>query len=242
MGVLPEGWRVYRNLGPEEEAARIRKRHAAMWRRHDRAMTLRRFWRRAKLPALLLIGTIGLAAALLGLSPPSPIAMPWHTMAETYAGRPTVTAKAIPARSPARAAEFAGRVVGVSDGDTLTVLTGAREEVRVRLAEIDAPESGQPYGARSKQVLSDLAFGRQVRVSTVDIDRYDWVVGRVHAGSRDVNAQMVRQGAAWVFVRYSRDPALPPMEAEARAARRGLWALPEAERMPPWEWRAQHRR
>jgi endonuclease YncB( thermonuclease family) len=238
MGVLPEGWRVYRNLGSEDEATRIRRRHAAMRRRHDRAMRLRRLWRRAKLPPLLVIGTVGLSTALLVLSPSSPIAMPWQAAAQTYAGHPAMVAEPSRVRSPMLPAEFAGRVVGVSDGDTLTVLTAARDEVRVRLAEIDAPESGQPYGARAKQALSDLTYGRQVRVAVVDIDRYDRVVGRVHAGSRDVNAEMVRQGAAWVFVRFSRDPALSPMaRPSARPPERAPLARPPARparcRFPP---------
>jgi endonuclease YncB( thermonuclease family) len=89
--------------------------------------------------------------------------------------------------------------------------------------------------------LSALAFGRSALVVVEDTDRYGRSVGRVRVGGRDVNAEMVRRGAAWVYVRYNRDPALVPLEAEARAARRGLWALPEAERPPPWEWRAARR-
>ena len=145
------------------------------------------------------------------------------------------------AAQSALAAEIAGRVVGIADGDTLTVLDGDRRQVRVRLAEIDTPESGQPYGDRARQALSDLAFGKAVRIVVVDTDRYGRTVGRVHEGAVDVNAEMVRRGAAWVFRRYSRDPALLRLEDEARSARRGLWALPEAERAPPWEWRAANR-
>ena len=141
----------------------------------------------------------------------------------------------------ASAAEIAGRVVGISDGDTLTVLDAGNRQIRVRLAEIDTPESGQPYGDRARQALSDLAFGKAVRVAVQDTDRYGRAVGRVHEGAVDVNAEMVRRGAAWVFRRYSDDPALLRLEGEARAARRGLWALPEAERVPPWEWRAAAR-
>ncbi len=136
------------------------------------------------------------------------------------------------------ARELHGRVVGIGDGDTLTLLTGTREEVRVRLAGIDTPERGQPFGDRARRALSDLAFGRQVRVVVADTDRYGRTVGRVFAGGLDVNADLVRSGAAWVFRRYSDDPELLRLEAEARAARRGLWGLPEAQRIPPWEWRA----
>ena len=81
------------------------------------------------------------------------------------------------AQAAASAAEIAGRVVEISDGDTLTVLDGAQRQVRVRLAEIDTPESGQPYGDRARQALSDLAFGRAVRVVVVDTDRYGRTVG-----------------------------------------------------------------
>ena len=109
---------------------------------------------------------------------------------------------------------------------------------KVRLAEIDTPESGQPYVSRAKQALSDLAYGKSVRVVIQDTDRYGRTVGRVYAGAIDVNAELVRQGAAWVYRKYNRDPSLLRLEQEAREARRGLWALPDAERTPPWEWRA----
>ncbi|MFC7477542.1 thermonuclease family protein [Dankookia sp. GCM10030260] len=140
--------------------------------------------------------------------------------------------------APAWAApDLLGQVVGISDGDTLTLLTPDRRQTKVRLAEIDTPERRQPYGSRAREALADLAFQRQVRVVVEDTDRYGRTIGRVYAGRRDVNAEMVRRGAAWVYDRYNRDPKLPALEAEARAARRGLWALPEAARMPPWEWR-----
>src|SRR3954468_21743822 len=100
--------------------------------------------------------------------------------------------------TPAGAEEFAGRVVGVSDGDTVKVLREPKETVKVRLAEIDTPESGQPYGSRAKQALSDLVDGKPVRVVVQDTDRYGRTVGRVYAGAQDVNAEMIRQGAAWV--------------------------------------------
>ncbi|WP_431268918.1 thermonuclease family protein [Dankookia sp. P2] len=140
---------------------------------------------------------------------------------------------------PALAApeELTGQVVGITDGDTLTLLTPDRRQTKVRLAEIDTPERRQPYGSRARAALADLAFQRRVRVVVEDIDRYGRSVGHVYAGGRDVNAEMVRRGAAWVYDRYNHDPKLPVLEAEARAARRGLWALPEAERLPPWEWR-----
>ena len=141
---------------------------------------------------------------------------------------------------PLPAAEYAGRVTSISDGDTLALLVpdgASYRQVKVRLGEIDTPESRQPYGERAKQTLSDLAFGKQARVVVQDTDRYGRTVGRVYVGGTDVNAEMIRQGAAWAYRQYLKDQSLLRLEAEAKAAKRGLWALPEAQRMPPWEWR-----
>ncbi len=130
---------------------------------------------------------------------------------------------------------FEGRVVGVADGDTITVLTDGRESIRIRLAEIDAPEKSQAFGQRSKQSLSDMVFGKTVRVEQQDVDRYGRVVGRVFVGGTDVNAEQVRQGMAWVYRQYLRDTTLLNVEQEARTARRGLWS--DLNPMPPWEYR-----
>lgn len=142
---------------------------------------------------------------------------------------------------PVMAVEYAGKVVGVSDGDTLTLLVpdgSSQRQIKVRLGEIDAPElSGQPYGTSAKQQLSDLAFGRQARVAVQDTDRYGRTVGRVYVGGFDINAEMIRRGGAWVYRQYAKDQSLYRLETEAKAAKRGLWALPEAQRLPPWEWR-----
>ncbi len=141
---------------------------------------------------------------------------------------------------PLLAAEYTGRVVAISDGDTLTLLVpdGASfKQVKVRLGEIDTPESRQPYGQRAKQVLSDLAFGKPARVVVETTDKYGRTVGRVYVGGVDVNAEMIRQGAAWAYRQYLKDQSLLKLEAEAKTAKRGLWALPEAANCPPWDWR-----
>lgn len=129
------------------------------------------------------------------------------------------------------------RVVGISDGDTLTCLTSAKEQITVRLAEIDTPEKAQPYGTRSRQALSDLAFGKQVQLQVQDRDRYGRTVARVSVHGRDVSEAMIYQGAAWVYRAYNKDKSLLQVEAQAKAVKRGLWSLPEASRLPPWEWR-----
>lgn len=135
-------------------------------------------------------------------------------------------------------ADFTGKVVSISDGDTLSVLRD-HEQINVRLVEIDAPEMGQPYGTRSKQTLAAYVFGQDVRVAEHGKDRYGRVLGRVFLGGMDVNAEMVRQGMAWVYRKYATDSTLYALEAEARDQLRGLWGDPDP--MPPWEWRRARR-
>lgn len=135
---------------------------------------------------------------------------------------------------PLWAASWTGRVVGISDGDTITVLRD-REPVKVRLVEIDAPEKRQAFGARAKQQLSDLVYDQDVRVEDQGQDRYRRTLGRVYVGNLDVNAEMVKRGFAWAYVKYLTDPRIAELEREARTAGRGLWADDAPE--PPWEFR-----
>jgi endonuclease YncB( thermonuclease family) len=134
---------------------------------------------------------------------------------------------------------LSGRIVSITDGDTLTLLVD-REQIRIRLAQIDAPESAQPYGKKSKAALSELAFGKTARVEVVAVDRYGRTVGEVYVGGLHVNSEMVRSGHAWAYTVYSRSLEIIAFEDEARAAGLGLWALPESERDPPWIWRHPH--
>jgi endonuclease YncB( thermonuclease family) len=130
---------------------------------------------------------------------------------------------------------FTAHVKSVVDGDTLVVSRDQPLEVRIRLFGIDSPEGDQPYGDRARAELAELVKGREVRVEPVDRDDWGRTVARVSVGELDVNAELVRAGAAWVFLRYTHDPKLIALESEARAAHRGLWAL--AEPVPPWDWR-----
>ena len=132
-----------------------------------------------------------------------------------------------------------GRVVRVVDGDTIEVLAG-ETTTRVRLAGIDTPERGQPWASHSRRALSERVAGKSVRVIEVAVDRFGRTVGEVYADDRCVGCELVRDGHAWVYRRFSDDPVLLELEADARAAGRGLWSLPESQRTPPWEWRRQH--
>jgi len=113
----------------------------------------------------------------------------------------------------------------------------ARRPIKVRLAEIDTPERGQPWATRAKQAFSDKVFREHIEVRVVDTDRYGRTVGRVWLGDRNINRELVREGHAWVYRKYLRDQTLLDDEAHARDNEKGLWSLPEAQRVPPWDWR-----
>ena len=143
----------------------------------------------------------------------------------------------VAASSRPQAADLQGSVIGISDGDTFTLLTVEKNQIKIRLAEVDAPESGQPYGNKSKQALSALIFGENVRVVVQTEDRYGRTVGRPFVGNLDVCAEMIQIGAAWVYRDYLKDRGLLRLESEAKAEKRGVWGLSEAQNMAPWEWR-----
>lgn len=117
-----------------------------------------------------------------------------------------------------------GRVRHVVDGDTLDVLLGERR-VRVRLAEIDAPEARQLFGHRSRQSLIQTCGGELAQIERRGTDRNNRVIARVTFNGTDAGEEQVRRGMAWVFDRYA-EPGSPlyAVQAEARAARRGLCA------------------
>ncbi|MEZ5584980.1 MAG: thermonuclease family protein [Candidatus Competibacteraceae bacterium] len=126
---------------------------------------------------------------------------------------------------------YHGKTMEVHDGDTLSMQTPTGQSIKVRLAEIDAPEWEQPYGKRAKNVLSTLTLNREIRVKTTAKDRYGRLVGRVYVGDMDVNAELVRLGMAWFYRQYGTDNSLYRLEIEARKARWGLWADPRQYRL-----------
>lgn len=148
----------------------------------------------------------------------------------------TTLAVVLLALSSAAIADFSGTVVRVVDGDTLDVLVSNRP-VRVRLAQIDAPERTQAYGARARQALSALAFRRVVTVADAGVDGYGRTLGTVIVGGANINAAMVNQGMAWAYRRYLADRSLVHLEQQARAAHRGLWNDPAP--VAPWLFRAR---
>lgn len=146
----------------------------------------------------------------------------------------TALAAILLAVSSAAHADFSGTVVRVVDGDTLDVLVSNRP-IRVRLAQIDAPERAQAYGARARQALSSMAFRQVVTVVDAGADQYGRELGTIFVSGQNVNAAMVGQGMAWAYRRYLVDRSLIQLEAQARAARRGLWGDPAP--VAPWLFR-----
>lgn len=131
--------------------------------------------------------------------------------------------------------EIRGRAVRVLDGDTIEVLSDGNQSLRVRLANIDAPEKSQAFGQRSKEYLTGLVAGNQVTVIDLGGDQYGRRIGRVLVNGQEANVEQVRAGMAWVYVRYNHDEQLPSLESAARAQRLGLWADPFPK--APWEYR-----
>lgn len=138
-----------------------------------------------------------------------------------------------------RAESFTGQVVAISDGDTLAVLfQGA--PVRVRIADIDAPERGQPFSRKSREALASLCRNTVATVQPVAVDRYGRTVGRVTCAGVDAGVSQVQQGFAWTYTKYaSEDSNLHRFERDARLAGIGLWSDPVP--TAPWDWRSARR-
>jgi len=136
-------------------------------------------------------------------------------------------------------AEIQGTVTEVQDGDSLT-LVDWRRTYRIRLTDIDAPEREQPRGEDSRASLFNICALKWATAETSREDRFGRTLARVTCAGVDANAEQVRRGWAWVFTRFAaKDSPLHGVQAEAKAARRGLWA--DSEPLPPWEWRARKR-
>lgn len=133
--------------------------------------------------------------------------------------------------------EFTGRVVSVTDGDTIDVLLADKTTVRVRFNGIDALERGQPFGNGAKKTLSE-AFGGPTDVHVVDLgqDRYGRMIGEAYSDGERLSVALVSAGLAWHYVKYSpEDDELAAAECDAKETRLGLRSDPR--HVTPWDWR-----
>lgn len=139
-----------------------------------------------------------------------------------------------------------GRVVGVSDGDTVTVLDGSNTQFKIRLMGIDAPEKKQAFGSKSKESLSALVFNKQVMVEYNKKDKYGRTVGKIVVDGIDANLEQIKAGMAWHYKKYEKEQSVDDRsiyakaENQARGDKRGLWF--DTEPTPPWDWRKQQKR
>lgn len=131
---------------------------------------------------------------------------------------------------------IAGKVVGLADGDTITVLH-ARTQYKIRLEGIDAPEKGQDYGTQARKALADKVFQKDVLVLWQTEDKYDRVLGHVFVGNQWINKELVQEGWAWHYKKYSKSRVLAEAEVFARTHRYGLWQDPAP--VAPWDHRNQ---
>lgn len=130
------------------------------------------------------------------------------------------------------------RIVRVQDGDSLTCLSTDKQRIEVHLAGLDAPEIDQPYGQLAQLQLFRLVYNKDIRLEVVEQKRYGAKIAHVYLGKIYVNGEMVRQGSAWAYDKARGNSSLATLETEARSLQRGLWGLPQAEIIPPWQWRS----
>jgi micrococcal nuclease len=136
---------------------------------------------------------------------------------------------------PLIAQDFNGKVVGISDGDTIKVMHNGVAE-KIRLNGIDCPEKDQPFGTKAKQFASDMVFGQVVKVVGHGKDKYGRTIGEVILeDGRNLNKELIKAGMAWWYKKYSKDKELKALANAAKKAKMGLWADPHP--IPPWKWR-----
>lgn len=133
-----------------------------------------------------------------------------------------------------------GRVIRVADGDTVTLLTPEKQEIRIRFQGIDAPEREQDFGAQSRKNLNSFVYGKKIRVKVDKTDKHGRVVGRVwlpqgKGAMLDVEEAQLRAGMAWHYEYFNHEKKLANAQKEAQRAKRGIWSRPNP--VPPWDWR-----
>jgi endonuclease YncB( thermonuclease family) len=138
-----------------------------------------------------------------------------------------------------------GRVTGILDGDTINVRIFAKKQIRVRIAFIDAPEKDQAFGQRAKTAMSELVFGKDVKLRPHTIDRHRGLLARVLIDNQDAGLELLKQGLCWVYEKYVGEASAEiqtsywAAQAAAQSDRLGLWQDPDP--VPPWEWRKDKR-
>ena len=131
------------------------------------------------------------------------------------------------------------RVVGIHDGDSITVLSVEKKQIQIRLEGIDAPELKQAFGSRAKEHLSSLIMGKDVTLIVKGEDLYKRSLSKIFLGAQDVNLTMISDGFAWHYSKYSKDKKFAEAEAEARTKKKGLWK--DQDPVAPWDYRSNQK-
>lgn len=132
--------------------------------------------------------------------------------------------------------QYTAKVVGVKDGDTIVVLLEGKVQKTLRLAEIDCPENGQPFGKNAKEFTSSQVFGKEIDFWETDTDRYGRTVAKVfYDDGKYLSAEIIKNGLGWWYYWYSTDKRLQGLENRAKKSSLGLWSDKNA--ISPWEWR-----
>jgi len=140
----------------------------------------------------------------------------------------------------ASAESFECKVIGVSDGDTITVIDANKNEFKIRLSEIDTPEKSQAFGAQAKKALADKVFGQVITIVFDKRDRYGRIIGTIYLGKRWINKEMVEEGYAWHYKQYASSEELAAAEQKAREKKLALWL--DKNVTAPWEFRSAKRK
>jgi micrococcal nuclease len=130
---------------------------------------------------------------------------------------------------------FYATVIGITDGDSIIILTQDKKQIVIRLEGIDCPEEYQDFGKEAKQTICDLCFKKTVRIEKSGEDLYGRTLAFVYVGDLCVNNELLKQGMAWHYTEYNHDPEMTKLEDEARSKKVGLWSLPSP--IPPWDFR-----
>lgn len=138
------------------------------------------------------------------------------------------------------AQQITGKVIRIADGDSFTILTADKKEIRIRLYGVDCPEHGQPYSKVAKEFTGKMLSEGQVIITQKDIDRYDRIVGIVIiSDSINLNERLLRAGLAWHYKYFDKNPVWDGLEKVARESKKGLWN--DVAPIAPWLWRKGNR-
>ena len=129
----------------------------------------------------------------------------------------------------------AQKVIAVKDGDTIVILDANNNQITLRLAEIDCPEKGQPFGTQAKNYTSNLVFGKNITYIKTDTDRYGRTIAKVYINNKYLSEEIIKAGMGWWYYKYSTNQYLGELQSEAKRNKIGLWV--DANPIAPWNWR-----